>query len=165
MVIPHPLTHPEPEETEQREPHRLFMHESSLKETCIKTARAAVVVLFWYLQWCLHHCHSHLQILRDAPSGPTPPTRRRTRQLKSSRELLGEIGSHYGSYNEDCLAPWGGWLGETHYPSISRLTKAYMKEVAIELRLEKEGDLNICIMERHTAKDFTQKHSVRKEIF
>lgn len=85
--------------------------------------------------------------------------------LESSRELMGEMGSYYGSYNEDCLAPWGGWLGETHYPSISRLTKAYMKEEAIELHLEKEGDLNICIMERHTSKDFTQKHSVRKEIF
>lgn len=75
--------------------------------------------------------------------------------LESSRELMSETGSHYGSYNEVCLAPQDGWLGETHYPSISRLTKAYMKEVAIEFGLEKEGDLNICVKERHTSKDFT----------
>lgn len=100
------------------------------------------------------------------PIGPHPSHQKEDlAALESSRELTGERGSHYGSCNEDCLAPRGGWLRETPYPSISRFTKAYMKEVAIELDLEKEGDLNICIKERHTSKDFTQKHSVRKENF
>lgn len=47
---------------------------------------------------------------------------------------------------------------------ISRLTKAYMKAVAFELGLEKEGDLDVCIRKRHSSKGFTQKHSARKKM-
>lgn len=54
-----------------------------------------------------------------------------------------------------------GWLGAARYPLISRLAKAYVKEVASELGLQKEGDLNICIKESHASKGFAQKHSVR----
>lgn len=50
------------------------------------------------------------------------------------------------------------------YPLTSRLTKAYVKEVASELGLEEEWDLNICSKDRHTSKGFTQKHSVREKL-
>lgn len=46
MVIPHPLTDPGPEGMEQREPHRLFIHEASLKEAAAsRAAKSAVQVV------------------------------------------------------------------------------------------------------------------------
>lgn len=106
MVIPHPLTHPGPEGVERREPHKLFIHEASLKETAVsRAARSAVqVVLVAAVVSQIVLVAAVVSLLQTftntegLPISPHPSNRKGSPAALDCRSaLMHASGSHHGS--------------------------------------------------------------------